>query len=202
MSKTLLTLLIIGSWFLISTTTLVFSLDMYSRAKKTKEIGVLINSISKDIAYSPYKLYSAAPPATLDLINAIKTEDARPVLVERFLRENSSPMQGLGDKFVKIADKYQLDWRLLPAIAFQESNLGKKVPKNSFNPFGWAVYTGKNSGANFSSWENGIETVASGLKQNYIDQGLNTPAKIMLKYTDSVGTWAPAVETAMAMIEQ
>ena len=38
---------------------------------------------------------------------------------------------------------YGFDFRLLPAIAMCESNLGKRVPlKAGFNPFGIAVYTG------------------------------------------------------------
>ena len=202
MGKFLLTLLIITGWFLAGTGVLVYSFDLYSQTKKTKELGALINSISTEIKSSPYKLFSAAPPAATDIARAIESKDARPVLVDRFLRRYGSPMEGLGDNFVKVADQNNFDWRLLPAIAFQESNLGKKIPNGSFNAFGWAVFTGKSSGANFSSWENALETVASGIKKNYIDKGLDTPAKIMPKYTDSNGTWAPAVEYAMNLIEE
>lgn len=202
MGKTLLTLFIIGGWFLASTTTLVFAIDLYSQAKQTKEIGSLVSAISKDLSFTPYKLYSAAPPAVADLITAIETGDARPVLVERFLRKNSSPMVGLGQKFVDLADQYGFDWRLLPAIAFQESNLGKVIPRDSYNAFGWAVYTGKNSGSNFESWDHSLEVIASGIKKSYIDQGLDTPEKMMDKYTDSEGSWAAGVRFAMNAIEQ
>ena len=36
---------------------------------------------------------------------------------------------------IEIADKYNLDWRLLPAISVRESSGGKQMCKN--NPFGW-----------------------------------------------------------------
>ena len=83
------------------------------------------------------------------------------------------------------------------AIAFQESTLGKKMPKNSHNAWGWAIYTGTNSGAKFHDWKFAIETVAKGLKTDYIDRGLNTPEAIMTRYTDSDGSWAFGVNFAI-----
>lgn len=46
------------------------------------------------------------------------------------------PLAGYGGQFVRVADKYGLDWRLLPAIAIRESSGGKQMCGN--NPFGWA----------------------------------------------------------------
>lgn len=125
-------------------------------------------------------------------------DDARPVIVDNFLAKHNSPMTGMGKTFVFTADKYGIDWKLLPAIAFQESNLGKKIPRNSYNAWGWAVYTGKNSGVSFESWEHAIETVAIGIKERYISEGLTTPEAIMTKYTPSNdGSWAFGVRFAM-----
>lgn len=103
-------------------------------------------------------------------------------------------MTGLGEEFVDSADRYGLDWRLLPAIAFQESNLGKNTPKDSHNPFGWAsVY--------FGSWEEGINVVAAKIKEDYINHGLITPESIFTKYT-SMGDpdWIFSVRSAMEEI--
>lgn len=110
-------------------------------------------------------------------------------------------MQGLGDYFVKIADQYGLDWRLVPAIAQKESGMGKAIPKGSYNAWGWAIFTGKNSGAEFDNWQHGIETVTRGLKNSYLNQGLDTPEKIMTKYTPSSdGSWAADVRFTMDQI--
>lgn len=104
---------------------------------------------------------------------------------------------------VTAADKYDLDYRLLPAIAMKESGLGKVIPKNSYNAWGWAIFTGKNSGAAFSGWEEAVDTVARGIKKNYVDKGLTSPEAIMAKYTPSSdGSWAADVIFTMNQIEK
>jgi hypothetical protein len=111
-------------------------------------------------------------------------------------------MQGEGTLIVSTADKYQIDWRLVTAIAFQESSLGKVMPKSSYNAWGWAIFTGKNSGASFDSWQKGIETVSKGVAQDYYARGLKTPKQIMTRYAPSSnGSWADSVQAAMNEIE-
>ena len=89
----------------------------------------------------------------------------------------------------------------MPALAFQESSLGKKVPKGSYNPFGWGIYKGENSGVSFGSWEKGIHTVAADIKKNYIDRGLTTPEEIVTRYASSTNPeWVFAVQSAMEEI--
>ena len=88
-----------------------------------------------------------------------------------------------------MADKYEIDYRLVPAIAMQESNLCKVIPHNSYNCWGWGIYG--NTVTRFSSYEESIETVSRGLKKYYVDQGLKTPDQIMKKYNPSSnGSWA------------
>ncbi|MCL5411337.1 MAG: hypothetical protein M1150_01160 [Patescibacteria group bacterium] len=201
MKRLLLTFSIIFSWFLISFSTLSVSYYFYQKASETKELNSLVKSFISG-THNTYRIYSAAPPSIGDIVTAINSGDARPVLVDRFLKAYGSPMQGLGKTFVEVADKNGLDYRLIPAIAFQESNLGKKIPKGSYNAWGWAIYTGKNSGANFGSWEEAIEKIGQGIKKDYIDKGLKTSKQIMSKYTpNSSGSWAEGVEFAMAEIE-
>ena len=128
----------------------------------------------------------------------VKAGDARVLVIDNFLKRYTSPMAGHGKDFIAAADYYGLDWRLLPAIAFQESNLGKKIPSDSYNPFGWAIYTGKKSGVYFDNWSHSIFTVAAGLKKNYLDNGLATPETIAVRYTEDANqTWVFAVKTAM-----
>jgi hypothetical protein len=201
MKHFLLTFPIIFTWFIVSFVILGTSFVLHSKISETKKINVLVKSVFSK-AYSPDGIYAAAPPAIGDVVTAISSGDARAVLLDRFLSKHKSPMSGLGTHFVEVADKYGLDYRLLPAVAFQESNLGKKIPKGSHNAWGWAIYTGKNSGATFENWKEAIEKVGRGLKRDYLDQGLKTPRQIMTKYTpNSNGSWADGVEFAMAEIE-
>lgn len=147
---------------------------------------------------SPIDNYYSESQSGLKTLAAVGRSDSRPVIVDNFLSRHRSPMSGMGTVFIREADKYNLDYRLLPAIAFQESTLGKNIPRGSHNAFGWAIYTGANSGAKFNDWEHAIEVVARGLKAKYIDQGLTTTETIMSRYTpDSDGSWAFGVNFAI-----
>lgn len=66
------------------------------------------------------------------------------------------PLAGYGARFVDAADKCDMDWRLLPAIAVRESSGGKQACGN--NPFGWASCR-----ADFESVEEAIEIVGENL---------------------------------------
>jgi hypothetical protein len=171
---------------------------IYPKLSNIKGINYLVASSSRNILSSPTNISEVG-----DVLAAIKGGDARPVLVDRFLAKYDSPMVGLGDVFVTTADNNGLDWRFLPALAFQESNLGKKMPKGSHNPFGWAVYKGKNSGAYFDSWKEGINVVAAGIKEDYVDRGYTTPETIVAKYASTNNqTWVFAVRSAMEEISE
>ena len=72
-----------------------------------------------------------------------------------------SRWEDLGKEFVEVADNYDLDWRLLPAIAGTESSFGKNTPSCApRNPFGWTSTTSPCGYYRFNSWEDAIETVA------------------------------------------
>lgn len=149
------------------------------------------------IASSSQNLYDNSSTGTGKVLSEINAEDSRTALIDKFLAKNRSPMIGLGSTFVEAADKYGLDWRLLPAIAFQESNLGKRAPAGTYNPFGWAIYPGSKEG--FNSWTEAINLVAASFKKNYSDQGLTEPETIVVKYTakESSPKWVFAVKAAM-----
>src|SRR5579859_3446433 len=126
--------------------------------------------------------------------------DARIPIVTNFLRRHESPLQPYedwGKKLVAIADKYRIDFRLLPAIAMQESNLCKVIPAGTYNCLGFGIDKYETLG--FDSYEAMFDRAARTLKQNYIDDGLTTPEKIMEKYTPSSdGSWASSVNQWIA----
>lgn len=148
-----------------------------------------------------YRMYKALP-TTSDLNSQIVTinkKDGREIIISNFLNQRKSPLAPFAYKFIEVADHYNFDYRLLPAIAMQESNGGKIIPNDSFNPFGYGIY-GK-SVLKFSSFEEAIEKVGKGLKRDYIDQGLIKPEQIMTKYTPPSlakgGAWAIGVSSFM-----
>lgn len=51
-----------------------------------------------------------------------------------FFKRFKSPWIGHEEDFIAIADRYSLDWRLLPVIGCVESSCGKHYTNN---PFGW-----------------------------------------------------------------
>lgn len=101
--------------------------------------------------------------------------------LKAFFHEQKSPLADESEVFVDIAEKYGLDYRLLPAISCMESSCGKKLIPGSYNPFGWGIYG--NNAIYFKNWEEAIDTVGKGLKDNYVSKGYDTPEKIAPIYT-------------------
>lgn len=115
--------------------------------------------------------------------------------IDNYFKERDMPLAGYGLKMVIEAEKNNLDWRLLPAIAVRESTGGKFACKRvKFSAFGWGSCK-----INFKSYEESIEIIALNLggnnprtsryyanKDTYkILQAYNPPT-IVLKYAEQV----------------
>jgi hypothetical protein len=61
--------------------------------------------------------------------------DPRLASLKKFFQRASCPAVKYASAFVEAADRYDLDWRLLPSISYVESTGGKSAPNN--NLFGW-----------------------------------------------------------------
>lgn len=142
------------------------------------------SSVTEYLPKTIYNLFSAQPPVLGVSDTNLNSKDSRAQIIDRALAKYRCPMEDLGETIVKYGDKYSVDPYLIYAIAQQESNCGKKIPKNSFNPFGFAVYTGQEKGAEFKSWDHAIEMEAQ-LLAAYHAKGLIEPCQIMLRYTPS-----------------
>src|SRR5262245_23437039 len=98
--------------------------------------------------------------------------------IDSYLKGKSSPLAGLGNVFVAAGRKYGVDPRLMVAISGAEPSFGKHI-------FGAHTAWGWGPGRKFGSWEEGISTIAKGLRTGYLDEGRSTPATIGAK-------WAPS----------
>jgi hypothetical protein len=179
-------------WFPIAVFTLFFGLNTYNHLGNTKGIKGLIRQEISDFKNQPIT-FTALPKMSFEIKTALAKEDARPMLINRYLSHYKSPMAGMGDYIVKISDRFELDPYLVVAIAQQESNLGKLMPPNCHNAWGWGIHSAGT--LCFDTWEEGVNTFVSGLAEKYVAYGLKTPEQIMTKYnaTSPGGAWAKGV---------
>jgi len=146
---------------------------------------------------SGIRVYASLPSEFPTISGQAEVGDARPELINQYLIKYKSPLVGLSNFLVEKSDYYGLDYRLIPAIAQQESNLCKIIPPETYNCWGWGIHSRGTLG--FDSYEEAIDTVMKGLKTQYIDKGLTTPDTIWTKYTPGSpdGAWAKGVNQFM-----
>ena len=143
---------------------------------------------------------SSGTSAALSVPSIDNEPDNRTKLLEEFLKQYDSPLTPHAEDFVKYADKYDLDWKLVASISGLESTFGKAIPYDSYNGWGWGIY-GDNM-IRFSSWTEGIKTVSQGLRTNYINKlGSENVYEIGRLYAASP-TWADRVTYFMEKIEE
>ena len=144
--------------------------------------------------------FAALPTIDNSLENQILSKDSRVENLREFLNRYESHLAPFSQKIVESSEKYGIDFRLIPAIAMQESNLCKKAPQNTHNCWGFGIYGGKVT--SFSDYEEAIETISKTLLKDYKSLGLITPDQIMTKYTPSNnGDWALSVSYFMNQLQ-
>ena len=127
----------------------------------------------------------------------IKVEkDDRAERLAKFLAAKGSPLAADATALVQIADKYNLDWKLLPAISGVESTFGLAVPAGSYNPYGW-----NNGKFRFKNLSAASDDDANEIKTRWGTSSEITPWKIGPGYAASP-TWASRVTFYMKMIAQ
>ncbi len=186
-----------GLWYLSANFFIIFALIFLNQTKIKSGIDLFFRQRQTlgNIAFA------SVPNQTVEIKTLVTSQDARPLIIDRYLKHWGSPMEGMGKYIVKIADKYHIDPYLIIAIAQQESNLGKKMPHNCFNAWGWGIHS--RGTLCFSNWTEAIDTFAKGISQSYYAYGLNTPDKIMTKYNPNSpnGAWAKGVNQFLQELE-
>ncbi|OGM81380.1 hypothetical protein A2434_01780 [Candidatus Woesebacteria bacterium RIFOXYC1_FULL_41_14] len=194
-------LILVTVFFIITPVTIGVSLFSLFSLKKNDLVEKKFNTTNLIISPKPgVSVYAALPGNVPTVSSTIEYADARPKIVEGYLIRYDSPLAPYSDLIVQTADKYHLDFRLITAIAQQESNLCKIIPPGSYNCWGWGITSVGTLG--FDSFADGIETVSSGIRSNYLDKGYSTIEEIMSKYTpQSNGSWAFGVNSFMEEME-
>ena len=185
---------LIAAFFLITPVALGTSLISLSALTKTSEVKGASDASSPSTQFplSGSQIYASLPSSFPSISGDIIEADAKVGLIEQYLTEKDSPLAPHAYFIVKTAEEYGLDYRLITAIAQKESGLCRVIPEGSYNCWGWGIHS--KGTLMFDSFEEGIETVSKGIKENYIDRGYTTLEEIMGKYTPlSQGTWAEGV---------
>jgi len=173
--------------------------NAYGINKRQADINKILADISENSSSNKQFQLSAAP-GVLGLQTNITVSDGRVANLKNFFRKYNSPLYNEAETIVSVSDQYKFDYRLLPAIAMQESNLCRVIPDYSYNCWGWGIYG--STVTRFESYDEAIRTVAKGISENYIQKGLVTASMIMEKYTPSSnGSWAHGVNTFLKALE-
>jgi hypothetical protein len=170
-------------WFFVTLILLVVDIFYLARYTQTKKVAL---ERSRNLAEISMQLN--APFATGEVLGtSVAGDDARQLLVKNFiLRYNpDSPFLQHVTSIVNEADRNHIDFRLLPAIAMCESNLGARMPTHdSYNAWGIAVFTGQLNGKKFDNWEHSIMWVSNYIREKFFDRGITD-----LREVGSI--WAP-----------
>jgi len=95
--------------------------------------------------------------------------------------------------YLESADRYNLDYRLLPAISLAESTCLKRYPADTFNPYGWnSARTG------FASLPSAIDFISGQLANGYFYAGKTIEQK--LRAFNNNPAYAPRVLNYMREI--
>jgi ribosomal protein L33 len=130
----------------------------------------------------------------------IKGEDARPVIIRKYLEKYKSPLLPYADLIFELSQRYGFDYRWIVAIGQQESNLCKKIPENSHNCWGYGINSAGT--LRFEDYETALKSYAEYLDREYFKKDRNTPELIMKKYCPhSNGSWAFGVNHFMEEME-
>ena len=122
--------------------------------------------------------------------------DYRVKALQNIFKKYNSPLVDYAPLYVKYADKYSVDWKLLPSISGLESSFGQFLMPGSYNGYGWGggyIY--------FKDWEDGIDTINKTIRTNYMNKwGATDVWSIGPIYAESK-TWSVRVNGFMNEIE-
>ena len=136
--------------------------------------------------------------ATLHSMLLAREGDNRVDVLKRYLEHENSPLADYASTFVAQADLYNIDWRLVAAIAGRESTFAKQEP--CVNAWGYGIYG--NQVRCFDTYGQAIQIISKDLREKYMNQwGAKTVWDIGKIYAASP-TWASGVVYFMNDIDR
>lgn len=118
-------------------------------------------------------------------VQSMPRPDPRIARLEKFFEIYRCPEPHYTSQYLGAADRYGLDYRLLPAVAIRETSCGKTA--NQRNNL-WGYHPGRQD---FPSIEEGLEVIARRLAENSLYKGKTLSDKLFTynplpKYPDEV----------------
>jgi hypothetical protein len=165
-----------------------------------KDEGVVVVREDSKIREEPV-IGEARDKFEVEQAGVVLGADARPILLKEYLLKYKSPLADYSDLIFELSQKYGIDYRLIVAIAQQESNLCKKMPPDCYNCWGYGIHS--RGTMCFENYQVALESYAAYLKREYFDKGYKTVEEIMEKYAPhSDGSWAFGVNQFLDDIEK
>ncbi|NTU46816.1 glucosaminidase domain-containing protein [Candidatus Roizmanbacteria bacterium] len=159
-------------------------------------LGLNPKNTFAQVAGSSATMEARTASVSASVLDTSKGMAIKRLVIKRTLEKYHSPLVNSVDAFMNACQKYSLDCYLLPSITGLESTFGQFIWPTSYNPFGWG-----GGYIMFKSWEEGIQTVARGLRENYVNKGATDVESIGHIYSESP-TWAVRVRNFMAQMER
>lgn len=167
--------------------------------KKHRAIGLLLMIIFSFVVIPAFAQEPEAGAAAQLAMHTPYT-DERVDRLEAYLNWRHSPLSSETKHIIAEADRLNIDWKLIPAIAGVESTFCQHIPAGSFNCWGWGIPTGAQYGVGFDNLGDGITTVSEGLRYKYINYGAVTIEQIGRIYAASP-VWAYKVRFFIDQID-
>ena len=98
--------------------------------------------------------------------------------LEKYLQVKGEVMKGLGSHLVSYGKRFDVDPRLLVALAGAETTFGKYITSGKHNAWNWLWNAKEPSNSDFDSWESAIHSVSKGLRKGYLNRGLDTTSAL------------------------
>ena len=173
-------LLLLLSFFTVTPAFLIFScLFLIFLTFEQSTHGQSIGSLFKP---HDFVAYAALPDNTNVVEQNIESQDVRVGKVLNFLQSYNSPLSSYAQEIIDASDKYNIDYRWIPAIAMQESGGCQKLIGDSNNCWGYGIHGGRVK--KFDDFSQGIDTVGAYLAKNK-ENGLDTIEKLGNIYNPS-----------------
>jgi hypothetical protein len=177
------------SFFITLVCVLIISLFFFSFQTKNSKIAK-----KGTVKFFPKTrlIYAALPTTQVQFAGNVTVDDVRVGRLENVFQLYGSVLKSFSSVIVSSADLYGLDYRLLPAIALEESKGCLYGVGDTHNCWGWGAYN--NHILDFPDYQTAIVSITKSLAKNYKNKGLSTPEEIAKIYApDNATDWADKI---------